>query len=218
MLLYMGVEYEYQFTEYDKKNIIKLIKEKGGKKIHNRSLYSTVYFYSKDSQQFIRVRDENGSIVMTKKIIRNKENLHPLEFEIKLSSDETFNNAVEFAKTVMPKSKIIKTEKYREKWSVGFGCHEIVFDEWPGLPEYMEIDCTSQKSLDDIIKYLGLTNSHYFRRGAFDYYEKIYEIERKYLPKSDLTFNGIYRSIGKYAKKNKNILKKLQQRYDNNKN
>lgn len=209
----MGVEYEYQFIKYDKKKIIELIKKKAGKLIHKRALYRTVYFYSKDALQFIRVRDENGSIVLTKKIIREKEKLHPLEYEIKLSPHETFDNVVEFAKAIMPKSKMIMAEKFREKWSVGSGCHEIVFDEWPGLPEYMEIDCTSQKSLDEIIAYLGLANSEYFKRGAFDYYEKIYEIERKYLPKSNLTFNGIYKSIGKYTKKNKNILKKLQKRY-----
>ena len=29
-------------------------------------------------------------------------------------------------------------EKYNKK-----GVHEITFDTWPDLPEYMEIDCTS---------------------------------------------------------------------------
>ena len=177
----MGVEYEYQFPEYNKKNIIELIKKKGGKIVHKRSLYRTVYFYSNDAQQFIRIRDENRTIVITKKILRNKEGKHPLEYEIVLSSKDTFDNAIEFVTSIMPKSGMIKTEKYREKWSVNnCECHEITFDEWPGLPEYMEIDCTSQKTLDELIKYFNLSDAHYFRRGVFDYYEKIYHIERKY--------------------------------------
>ena len=45
-------------------------------------------------------------------------------------------------------------ETYREKWSLPIkGVHEITFDTWPGLPVWMEIDCSNKKTLDKMIKY-----------------------------------------------------------------
>jgi adenylate cyclase class IV len=36
--------------------------------------------------------------------------------------------------------KLYDIEKIRETWEVG-GCKEVVFDAYPGLLTYMEIDC-----------------------------------------------------------------------------
>ena len=70
-----------------------------------------------------------------------------------------------------------KQESYREKWSHDLA-HEITFDTVPGLPTYMEIDCTSEANLNKLIEMLHLDKAE-MRFGAFDAtYEEYYGIEK----------------------------------------
>ena len=91
--------------------------------------------------------------------------------------------------------------------------HKITFDYVPGLPLYMEIDCTSEKNLNKLIEKLDLDKSK-MRFGAFDAtYEEYYGIEKDVINNktSSLTFKNIMKEIK--PKKNKDLLKKIHKSY-----
>jgi hypothetical protein len=87
-------------------------------------------------------------------------------------------------------------ESIREKWSHPLA-HEITFDTLPGLPTYMEIDCTSEESLNNLIKLFGL-DIEKKRFGTFDYtYLEYYDIPRDVINQHtpNLTFANIQNEI-----------------------
>jgi hypothetical protein len=219
-----GKECEYQFISYDKKKITNLLKKIGQKQIHPRTLYKVVYMYAKDKSGFIRARQEHNKITVTKKKFSKT---FPEEYEIELNINSNFNDVVEFVKQIAPKYSVLCiTQKYREKWTLPElkiknnkmfkeynKCHELVFDEWPGLPTFMEIDCCDETSLNVMIKYLGLNNQKRYTRGAFAIYKILYEIDPKKMFEVDLTFKNVYTILKPIIKTNKNKLKQMQQIY-----
>jgi hypothetical protein len=102
-------------------------------------------------------------------------------------------------------------ETYREKYSINKipGVHEITFDTIPGLPTYMEVDCTSEKALNNVIDKLNLDRNK-MRFGAFaNTYEEYYgvpaDIINNYTP--SLSFHNIKNEIK--PTKNKELLNKI---------
>ena len=113
-----------------------------------RKTIAVLYF--DNGNKFVRIRNENGIITFTKKELR--KNKMALEYEININKGSTYDEIVDFASHLVPSDSIrVVSEKYREKWAVGRGCHEVVIDEWPGLPPYVEVDCTTQKSLNEMV-------------------------------------------------------------------
>ena len=95
-------------------------------------------------------------------------------------------------------NKQIETIKIREKWSFS-KCHEIVFDLWPGLPLIMEIDCSTEKSLDGAIKYLGLNKEDGYDYSKYAYtYGIPFEKTRKF---KVFTFKNYKKLLTKLIKK-----------------
>ena len=211
-----GVEYEYQFADFVKRDIVAKLKAMGAKKLHSRIKYNATYFYKPDKQEFYRIRKEGNNIALTKKIFRNKQKLPPIEDEIIISKGSTYQEIIDFVRAIAPKNYyMIQTEKYREKWNVGRGCHEVVFDEWPGIPVILEVDCTSKKSLLSMIKKLGLQNTKSYTRGAFDIYQELYDLpDRSIMEGFSIRFCDIKQHLNKYVRKNKNVLDQFQKRYN----
>ena len=64
-------------------------------------------------------------------------------------------------------------ETKREKWTLpDKEVHEVTFDTVPGLPTYMEIDCTTEDALNKTIEKLDLDKNK-MRFGSFD---RTYEV------------------------------------------
>jgi len=212
-----GVEYEYQFPNFNRTKLLAGLRKLKAKKVHKRLKYPTIYFrLPNDTSHFYRVRNEGGEITFTKKILR--KNLPALEYEININKGSNYQDIVEFVKQILPDyTAIQQTEKYREKWEVGRGCHEVVIDEWPGLPPYVEIDCTSKKALLNMVSTLQIDKTGMFEYGAFDYYQSLYGIkDRKILGKLNLQFIDIKKTLNKYVTQNKATLTKIQNMYFNN--
>lgn len=205
-----GIEYEYQIININKNDIIKRLKSLGAKKIHKKIVYSSIYYWSPDKMVFFRIRNELNNTTITKKILR--PNKMALEYEIDIKKGSSFEEIDNFVKNIIPSNyDKVSTEKLREKWELKNLCHEIVFDTWPGLEEYMEIDCNSKKDLDKILKLLNLTNNKKFIGGAFDYYMDFYGIENRAVLKIlSLEFRNIDKVLSKYIKKNKNLIKNIK--------
>ena len=176
-----GKEVEYQFPKYNKKQIIKIIKNNKGKQIHKKMMYKAVYYFTKDNKTLYRIRQENDGITATKKDMYDDKPAD--EYEIKVVKGSSFDEIHDFIRNMVPNikdTKQILTEKYREKWSLPIkGVHEIVFDIWPGLDEYLEIDCSNKETLDKVIKLFGLQDSKYYTKGHSEYYKEKYGIEKK---------------------------------------
>ena len=67
--------------------------------------------------------------------------------DLHLEKGSSFKEIEDFVKNICNIEEFgkIEVEKFREKWALKDKCHEIVFDIWPGLPEYMEVDCGTKR-------------------------------------------------------------------------
>ena len=121
---------------------------------------------------FGRVRDENGKITMTTKVFIDPK--FPNESEVEITG--SFEDGCNFVESIGMKPKAYQ-QTYRELWTHKIA-HEITFDYVPGLPMYMEVDCTSEENLNKLIDKLDLDKSK-MRFGSFDKtYEEYYGISK----------------------------------------
>jgi len=204
----MPQEYEAKFldiTPADKKRITDKIIELGGALVHEKiMLKRTVYKLCSDIKGYARVRDEGfGNVTMTTKTYADPK--FPEENEVAIK--DTYEKGCKFMASlgIIPKAK---QESYREKWSHPLA-HEITFDTLPGLPTYMEVDCTTEDHLVKLIDILNL-NKDKMRFGAFDAtYEEYYGIEKDIINNhtASLTFSNILNEIK--PTKNKELLEKI---------
>jgi adenylate cyclase class IV len=193
------IERQYVLSKKKVDEIRKKLKTLGCKKVHDKILYHVVYFYMPRQKGFLRIREEGKDMItITRKIFKKD---YADESEVKITN-ETFEHVVNLLRPLIPKQwNEVKVEKYREKWNTGpFKlCNEIVIDQWPGLPPYLELDCSNGKELDRFIEAIGLQHETYFTRGAFDVYMDLYKLKDKsILFKLSLEFKTIEKVLGKY--------------------
>ncbi|QKF94788.1 adenylate cyclase class IV CYTH domain protein [Fadolivirus algeromassiliense] len=206
----MAKEYEAKFLDIDKDLMTQKLKSIGAKLVHEKKRYvrSVFKLCTDNVKGYARVRDEAGIITMTVKIYKDPK--FPEEYEIEIKND--FETGVKFLSSLGINQKAFQ-ETYREKW-VHDLAHEITFDDIPGLPTYMEIDCTSEEKLNKLIEMLNLDKSK-MRFGAFDKtYNEYYGIETTVINDQTpfLTFKNIINEITPL--KNHDLLKKMQEKYN----
>ena len=210
LLIGGGKEYEAKFLDINVSKLRKLIKENGGKLVHKRVQYVRVVYKLKNKKKgFARVRNENGIVTMTVKIYNNEK--YPDEYELTIK--EGFKCALEFMKSLGMEEKAFQ-ESYREKYSFPKNkqVHEVTIDELPGIPPYCEIDCTTEKSLIDMMSKLKM-NKDKMRYGSFDKtYLEYYGIPLNTINNKTkkLTFSNIKNEIK--PTKNKNVLANISQK------
>ena len=208
----MGKEYEAKFLDVNVSKMRQNLKKIGCKLVHQNKRYVRSVYHRCPSikgpkyNSFARVRDEGGQVTMTVKIFKDKK--FPDEYEVSINEDFDTGNA--FMESLNLQQKAFQ-ETYCEKWSINKipGVHEITFDTIPGLPTYMEVDCTSEKSLNNVINKLEL-NKEKMRFGAFaNTYEEYYGIPAKIINDNtpSLSFANIKNEIK--PNKNKDIFKKI---------
>ena len=133
----------------NKEDIIHKIKKLGAKK-KGVYLFKVVVFQSpKNGKEYLRIRDEGHRITMTLKN-RTKKSKYENEEEIII---DNFENGIKILEGIGCKKKHAY-EKIRELWT--YKNSEIVFDYYIGLPTYMEVESSTEKELNDILKKLNL--------------------------------------------------------------
>jgi len=209
-----GREYEAKFLDIDVNKTRKLIKKLGGKLVHKKKKYIRAVFNRCDNniKGFARVREENKKTTMTVKIYNNKK--FPDEFEVTIK--ESFDEGRIFMHALGLNESAYQ-ESYREKWSFPNikNVHEVVFDELPGLPVYLEVDCLNEKCLTNMISKLKL-DKYKKRFGSFDKtYFEYYGVSSDIINNKTkfLSFSNIENEIK--PKKNKNLLKKIAKQQKN---
>ena len=193
-------EYEAKFLNIDITDIKNKLRENGAKQVHGPVKFYRLIFKRceerGDNPGFVRIRDEGKKITMTTKIFNDKK--FPDECEV--SINESFEKGCEFLRAIGIEEKSYQ-ETIREKWSHPL-VHEITFDIIPGLPIYMEIDCTSEENLNKFVSLLELDKTN-MKYGSFDKtYTEYYDIPSVIIHKTpSLTF----KDVGAQIKPNKNL-------------
>ena len=198
----MPTEFEYQFINYDKKELLKKIKELGGYHEGTYLFRVMVVIHPLNKEgTYIRVRDEGKKITMTYKY---QDVNSEFEEEDEIIIDD-FDSAVNILYGIGCTKKYYY-EKIREIWNVENS--EIVFDNVPAVPEFMEVESPDKNDLDELCKKLNLDSSMMLKKGARMMHE-IFGIE---LPKNtDFTFSNTKKVLGKYVTKNQNQFTELME-------
>ena len=203
----MPKEYEAKFLNIDVDTIKKILRKNGAKKIHEPVKYYRVIFKrceeKGDKPGFVRIRDEGDKVTMTTKVFENIK--FPQEHEITIG--ESFEQGLKFLRSIGLEEKSYQ-ETIREKWSHPLA-HEITFDIIPGLPIYMEIDCTDEDKLNKLVSLLKLDKKdmHY---GSYDKtFTEYYGIpSQKIIDKTPkLTFEQVKGQIS--PRKNQKLFKEI---------
>ena len=197
----MPKEFEAKFLNIDVDSIKKKLRENGATKVHDPLKFYRLIFKRceemGDKPGFVRIRDEGKKITMTTKIFNDKK--FPEEREVTIN--ESFEKGCEFLRAIGIEEKSYQ-ETMREKWSHDL-VHEITFDIVPGLPIYMEIDCTSEANLNKLVDLLKLDKSN-MKYGSFDKtYTEYYDI-----PSDNIihkTPSLTFKDVGTQIKPNKNL-------------
>ncbi len=207
----MPKEYELRFMNYNKKDLIHKLKKLGAKLIHKAIIYEYMVFHHplKQTDVYIRVRKEFDKITLTYKT--NLKSKYVDEYEINVSD---YDQTIQILNMLGLKKKY-QIQKLREKWLIetrSSNFAEIVFDTYPGIPEYMEVECNSLKFLKQTISKLGLVEEKLFHAGTI--YDGLYDMDPRRKKEGDLTFHTVKKVIKPYIRKNIKIFNqiiKLQQ-------
>lgn len=210
----MPIEFEAKFIDIDVQSMRNKLKQNDAKLIHKPvKFFRSVFSLCDNSVKgYARIRQEKDSCTMTVKLYKNEK--YPEEYEV--SINESFETGFKFLEALGIECKAYH-ESFRERWNHPLA-HEITFDTLPGLPTYMEVDCTSEKNLNDLIKILDLDKSK-MRFGAYDKtYFEYYGIEPNVINDGtpSITFKNILNEIN--PTKNKDLLEEIseeQQKFTN---
>ena len=210
----MAKEYEVKIINENINNLKNKIKKIGASLVHPKICMRRSIFYRQGNKKngFVRVREEsNKNVKITCKQFGKSK--YATEHEVAVNTD--YETTVEFLKQcgLIMKSQI---ETTREKWKHS-KVNEIVFDTWPGIPEFMEVDCKSEQNLQYILQKLKIPQKNILYSGVDTLYKEYYGISKNQL--NNKTPSLTYSNITKELKINKgsSILKNIVKTYKNKK-
>ena len=150
----MQTEYEATFFGIDVEGIKKRLKELGGTVAIPETLMKIRVFALPNelshNKGYVRVRDEGHKITMALKMYIGEGIESEKESEIEIKD---FAGGVALVKSLGMQPKATQ-EKLREVWELD-GV-EIMFDSWPFLDTYIEIEGASETVVQSVVEKLGL--------------------------------------------------------------
>jgi len=184
------VEYQFTFESPDqvdamRKKLERMGATKRGEALMPITVYSPPIPDDKDPT-YIRVRHEGKNITLTVK--KDLKSEFPLEYEVEL--EPTAHNLDQINKIVLGLGAQVKykVDKIRETWDYE-GVKEIVFDTYPGVPTFMEVDAHDEATLNKVCALLGLdVNKRVMSKDIYNAYFGIPK-DRKFIPGTVLTFD-----------------------------
>lgn len=102
-----------------------------------------------DGWGWVRVRDEGDKVTCTYKHIASdgKDTTHEIEFTV-----SSYEKAVELFKAI---GLVVHSEQETKRETWRLGDVEVVLDEWPWMPQYIELEGPSEEALEVAAKTLG---------------------------------------------------------------
>lgn len=199
-----NLEYEIRIYNIDEKKIKKILKQNNAELIQKKIIMPLiVYIHPKNKKDsYIRIRNEGHEITMTTKTkLKSK---YVIEREVVIDNMEEGDAILK-----MLGCKVnYKIEKIREIYKLK-GCKEIVFDSYPGIPTYMEIDCHNESSLKKMANILGYKIEDHDKRKLADIYLELYGIPKNIKWGKETTFKNAKKIFYPLIKKNKTLFKKI---------
>lgn len=189
----MGKEFEIKVIDLDAEKFKHILRQNNGKQIHPKhKMYRHVFKHPDPTVDgFVRLRKEDeNKTTLTCKIFNQSK--FPQEYELNIN--EPYEKGLEFLKKSGLELKSFQ-ETAREKWSHPLA-KEIVFDSWPGIPEFIEFDCESEDELKELIKIFNISRENIRYDGVDSLYEEKYKIPKKSFNTLPLlTFNNYTKEI-----------------------
>jgi predicted adenylyl cyclase CyaB len=142
----MSLEIEKRFKNFDYKTLKKLF-EKYDIQKNGGYLFNVTGFVPLKENQIIRTRNEGKKITFT---IKEKSNTYDKEWEVNVDNQNTMNDMLQ----LLGVKKTYTLEKFREIYKDDN--NELVFDHYPGLEPYLEIESNSEDNLLKIMNNLIL--------------------------------------------------------------
>jgi adenylate cyclase class 2 len=194
----MSKEIEKRFFNFDRLNIEKKLKELGAVK-KGMYLFKVVQFKGTFPIITLRLRDEGYRITFT---IKEKTNDYDLENEVIVNN---FNEMRIMINKLGIKEKY-SNEKIREIYNVDDA--ELIFDHWPGLPGYIEIEAPTEDKLIELANKFELDMSE--KSGGFaKMYQELYQPNIDDIAKLNITFDNINETVKPLVSKNMDIFEKI---------
>lgn len=134
---------------------------------------------------WIRVRDEGGKITMAFKHRQDETSEGMKEVELVVNS---YTDACAFLEAVGLAVKNVQETK-REVWHLD-GC-EIMLDEWPHVPPYVEVEGPSEASVRKVSERLGFDYATAMFDSADAVYQKYFDITRTKISTVPLKFGPV---------------------------
>jgi len=194
----MSKEIERRFYTFDRKILEQKIKDLGGVK-KGMYLFQILAFNPPEGFNLLRLRDEGHRITVTLK--QKGSDGYDLENEVNVDNFKEM-------KTIM--EKIGHTKKYfiqkiREIYNINNS--ELVFDHYPGLPGYIEIESPNEEEMFSLADRLGLRKDEE-QKDAGDLYKDLYGITKD-RPLLDISFDNIVEIMSVYIKKDKDLMEQI---------
>jgi predicted adenylyl cyclase CyaB len=194
----MSKEIEKRFFNFDRLEIEKILKELGAVK-KGIFLFKVVQFKGTFPIITLRLRDEGYRITFT---IKEKTNDYDLENEVIVNN---FNEMRIMINKLGIKEKY-SNEKIREIYNIDDA--ELIFDHWPGLPGYIEIEASTEEKLIELANKFGLDMNE--KPGGFSQmYQELYQPKIDDIAKLNISFNNVNETIKPLINKNMDLFEKI---------
>ena len=167
----MKIEYEVRILNIDTDEWIKKVEEMGAikKGVFHQKRY--VYdFQPAQKGRWIRLRSNGKESTLTIKEIKSLRVDGTKELEIVVSNFDDTNEILQ---------KLgYKPRTYQENFRIEYTLNGVNFDfdKWPRIPEYLEIEGTSEQSVTEMIDKMGVNNLEVTTLDVDQVYQKKYGI------------------------------------------
>lgn len=167
----MKEEFEVRVLEVDYETCKKKLEELGSEKIGSYYQRRYVYdFHPEVKGRWIRLRTDGEKTTLAIKDIRKNQKIGDVQ-ELEFSVSD-FDKASLFLEALGYPFRAYQ-ENRRELYKLGEV--EFAFDKWPFIPMYMEIEGPNQKSVEDALQQLGITE--YTLLNTESIYKEVYGID-----------------------------------------
>jgi adenylate cyclase class 2 len=193
----MGKEIERRFLNFDRLEINSKLKELHAIK---QGIYhfKIIQFKSPANLKTLRIRDEGFRKTFT---IKEKTDDYSIENEVKIND---FNEMKIILEKLGHKKKYYN-EKIREIYKIGDS--ELIFDHYPGLPAYIEIESPTEDELITLSKRFNLNwDEKYINFNIL--YNDLYGIHKD-VSSVDITFSNVEMVIKPLISKNLDLFEKI---------
>lgn len=186
----MQQEIEATFLGADHQAVRQKLEELGGtckqpQFLMKRSIYDYADLRLDKQSAWIRVREEADKTTMGFKQRQNEtiEGMREIEFSI---SD--YAKACAFLEAIGLTTKAVQESK-RETWQLE-DC-EIMLDEWPWIPPYIEIEAPTEAIVRDVSAKLGFDYSQAIFDSTDAIYERYFNVTRTEISTVPLAFGPV---------------------------